>query len=341
VRAGAIVTGSDVLGYHSYSAQATWLVAVSSSGLPVPGSARPDWSVSYAYERWQLVPWISAEATTSFFVSPGLTAPSNGTLRERQLEVGVQFPIVQTRQSQQLSASMIRAVDDYTLPDRTLSRNRDAFRAAWGLRTAHTYGYSVSPEQGVSVGGTVEAVRKALGSSADATSVTADLRAYVPMTLPHHVLAARLALGTSSGDATVARTFRLGGPGPNSSVVDFGRDAFSLLRGFPFHQSSGSHVALVNLDYRFPITRPQRGAGTWPVFLHTLHASVFGDAGETWTESFRFDSIKTSVGGELSTDVVAGYFFPFTVAAGAAWGHDNAASRSDRATFYVRIGRAF
>jgi hypothetical protein len=76
------------------------------------------------------------------------------------------------------------------------------------------------------------------------------------------------------------------------------------------------------------------------VFLHTLHGAVFADAGETWTEAFHFDHVKTSVGAELSTDVVAGYFFPFTVTAGAAWGHDNENS-TDRTTLYIRIGRAF
>jgi outer membrane protein assembly factor BamA len=157
----------------------------------------------------------------------------------------------------------------------------------------------------------------------------------------HHLVAARFAVGASIGDPTVARTFRLGGAGPDPGVTDFGRDAVSLLRGFPAQRFTGSHVALVNVDYRFPIARPQRGVGTWPVFLHTLHGAVFADAGQAWTEAFRPESLKTSAGAELSTDVVAGYFFPVTVAAGAAWGHDNAASVGDRATLYIRIGRAF
>jgi hypothetical protein len=65
------------------------------------------------------------------------------------------------------------------------------------------------------------------------------------------------------------------------------------------------------------------------------------DAGHAWTNELRASAIKTSVGAELSTDIVAGYYFPFTVAAGAALGHDGSGSVASRATFYVRVGRAF
>jgi hypothetical protein len=99
-------------------------------------------------------------------------------------------------------------------------------------------------------------------------------------------------------------------------------------------------VALVNADYRFPLARPQRGAGTWPLFLHTIHGAVFADAGQAWTDRFRAGNTKTSLGGEFSLDVVAGYSFPFTASLGAAWGRDGT-DRSNRATAYLRIGRAF
>jgi hypothetical protein len=124
-------------------------------------------------------------------------------------------------------------------------------------------------------------------------------------------------------------------------VADFSRNAISVLRGFPADTFAGSRVALTNIDYRFPLFRPERGIGTWPVFLHTVHASVFGDAGHAWTRTFRASAIKTSVGGELSAEVVAGYFFRFTAAAGVARGHDGSGAVPDRTTAYFRIGKAF
>jgi outer membrane protein assembly factor BamA len=181
----------------------------------------------------------------------------------------------------------LRALDDFTLPDGAVSLNCTAARAAWSVASAHTYGYSISPEDGAIAGVTAELVRRALGSSGDATAVTADGRVYFPALAPHHVFALRLAGGTATGDPTLGRTFHLGGAGPNIAPIDFGSGAISLLRGFPADSFAGSRVALMNADYRWPIARPQRGAGTWPVFVHTLHAAVFADAGHAWTRLLR------------------------------------------------------
>jgi len=214
-------------------------------------------------------------------------------------------------------------------------------RAAWQTVTARAYGYSISPEDGVAAGATAEFVRRSLGSFADATTVTGELRAYLPALAPHHVAAVRVAGGASTGDPTVGRTFLLGGSSPSGGVVDFGAGAFDLLRGFRDNTFAGSHVALLNAEYRWPIARPQRGIGTWPIFLHSLHAAAFADAGHAWTRTFRAREIKTSAGAELSADVVAGYFSRFTVSAGAAWGHDGSGVVRDQVTGYFRLGRAF
>jgi outer membrane protein assembly factor BamA len=171
--------------------------------------------------------------------------------------------------------------------------------------------------------------------------LTGDVRAYLPAFAPHHVAAVRVAAGISTGDATAGRTFLLGGPDSNTLNAAFGRDAISLLRGFATDTFAGSRVALVNADYRWPITRPQRGVGTWPVFLHTVHAAVFADAGHAWTQTFDAGAIKYSAGAELSTNLVAGYSIPFAVTIGAAWGHDGSGLLRDRATVYFRVGTAF
>jgi hypothetical protein len=77
------------------------------------------------------------------------------------------------------------------------------------------------------------------------------------------------------------------------------------------------------------------------LFLHTVHASVFADVGHAWDDTFRTTDLKTSSGAELSADVVAGYFFRFTTALGAAWGRDGSGTVPNRGTVYVRVGRAF
>jgi outer membrane protein assembly factor BamA len=193
----------------------------------------------------------------------------------------------------------------------------------------------------MTVGVTAESVPHALGSFADAGAFTADARAYLPGLARHHQVAIRLAAGVSNGDRDVRRTFHLGGPGPNASTIDFDRNAISLLRGFGTDTFAGSRVALINADYRFPIARPQRGVGTWPLFLHTVHGAVFADTGHAWTRAFRSDAIKRSAGAEISTDVVAGYYIRFSATAGVAWTHDGSGTIRDGVTAFARIGHAF
>ncbi len=342
LRLGLATGGVDVLGYHAYTVSATWL-ATSSTGAPTPSSATPDWQVYYQYARWRPTVWVSASTATSFFAGPpgedGVASTS--TLRERQVEAGVLFPIRHVRIAQRTISSIISAVDDFTLPDGVISRNRTAWRGGWAIDSSHMYGYSISPDNGVALGITADLPRRALGSSADASTVTADGRVYVSPFARHQVLAVRLAGGISNGDATLRRTFHLGGVEPNVDVLDFGRNAISLLRGFPGDTFAGSHVALVNADYRWPIARPQRGHGTWPLFLHTIHAAVFADVGHAWTRTFDVRNVKTSTGGELSFNVIAGYSIPLTAAIGAAWGRDGSGAIASGTSIYVRIGRAF
>jgi Tol biopolymer transport system component len=342
LRLGASATGYDVLGYHGYSVSATWLMS-GPAGAVTSGRATPDWSVAYAYGRWRPTWFAAASRTTSFFAGPAAPngTPSSASLVEREVEAGVVFPIRHELSSHVAQFALARAADDYSLADSTFSRDRTAIKVAWETLTERLYGYSISPEDGVAAGATVEAVRKGLGSSADATTVTADLRAYLPGLGAHHVIAARLAAGASSGDPSVGRTFLLGGGLTNSSVVDFGSGAISLLRGFPSNTFAGSHVALLNLDYRWPIARPERGVGTWPFLLHTVHAALFADAGQAWNRTFNASALKTSVGAELSTNVIVGYYFPFTTAVGTAWGHDSSGAAPGGFTAYFRIGQAF
>jgi dipeptidyl aminopeptidase/acylaminoacyl peptidase len=342
LRAGASVGGADVLGYHAWLASATWLVSAP-SGSATPGAASPDWQVYYTYDRWRPRVFAAASNQTSFFAGPPSDAgtPTAATRRERQLEAGVVFPIRHVRARHAGMLSILRAVDDFTFANGSVSRNRTPLRASWQTITGLTYGYSISREHGIAAGATAEFVRRELGSFADATTLTGDVRAYLPALAPHHVVAVRVSVGASTGDPTVGRTFLLGGDTPAENVADFASNAFSLLRGFSQNTFAGTRVALVNLEYRWPIARPQRGAGTWPLFLHSIHGALVADAGHAWTRTFRSSAIKTSAGGQLSADIIAGYFAPFTATVGAAWGHDGSGLLSDRVTAYFRVGKAF
>jgi hypothetical protein len=342
LRLGLATGGVDALAYHAYAVSATWLVD-GPDRATTPGRATPDWLVAYAYNRWRPSFFLSASGETAFFAGPATDTglPSDATVRNRQVEAGVFLPVRRVRVSHRAVASILRSVDDYSLSDGDVSLNRTAARAGWATISARSYGFSISPEGGVAVGVTAERVPKALGSSGEATTVTVDGRAYVPGLAPHHVLAVRAAGGASSGDIDLRRTFHLGGAAPNADVLDFGRDAFSLLRGFGANSFAGNRVATVNVDYRWPIARPQRGVGTFPLLLHTIHAAVFADAGHAWTRTFHARDLKASAGAELSLNLVAGYALPLTLTFGAGWGHDGTQRIADGRAFYVRVGRAF
>lgn len=340
VRVGAGVSGFDVLGYHAYSASATWRV---DSPAAVAGPAPSlDWSIAYAYDRWAPTLFTSAEWETTFagLVLDDEARPTVIPVRSREIEAGAVVPFRRVRISHQAFASIVGTTNRYEVLGEPRSLQRTAVRTGWTTSSAKVYGFSISPEHGVTAGVTAEAAPEALGSSASANAITVDARAYLPGAGRHHVVALRAAAGASNGDRTTRRLFLLGGAAPAGGVLDFDADAISLLRGFESNAFAGSRVALVNADYRWPFARPERGYKTWPLFLHSAHAAVFADLGHAWSGQFDGSDVKASLGGELSADVVVGYSLRLTLAAGGAWGHD-AQRRTDHATVYVRVGHAF
>jgi hypothetical protein len=75
--------------------------------------------------------------------------------------------------------------------------------------------------------------------------------------------------------------------------------------------------------------------------VHTIYAALFSDLGQAWTTTYRSNALKTSVGAELSMNVIGGYSTPYTFTTGAAWGHDGSGTIPDRVTVYFRVGKAF
>jgi hypothetical protein len=71
-----------------------------------------------------------------------------------------------------------------------------------------------------------------------------------------------------------------------------------------------------------------------------VHAAVFADAGNAWTERFRRADSRKGIGAELSLDAVLGYAMPVTFTTGLAWRDDPVGARQGAAVF-GRMGRAF
>lgn len=343
VRIGAGVGGADVLGYHAYAAAALWAVEPPPAGAASYDRTIPDWTVSYLYRRWRAQVFAAASRATTF--ASGSTDEGGDASWpihvERITQAGVQLPLRRMRHSQAAQLSIVHAVDERRLPGGNRERNRSGARVSWRFSSAQRPGYAISPERGITLGLAGEFVTPGFGASGTGQTLTVDGRVYAAGIGRNHVLAVRVASGTTWGDDQVRRLFVLGGSDTNAVAGTLDSDGMSLLRGFGTAAFDGTHVAVLNVDYRFPLARPQRGIGAWPFLLHTIHASAFFDAGHAWFRTFATRDVKTSVGAEISADVVLGYVLPVTVTAGAAHGRDGSGAMASGVRAYARIGYAF
>jgi dipeptidyl aminopeptidase/acylaminoacyl peptidase len=340
VRLGAGIAATDVLGRHHYTASALW--RLSGSTTADSNSGRPDWSASYVYDRWRPAFFVSASDETSFLdmrTARGAVVPAE--LREKNLSVGFQVPLQKVRHAQLWEAAFDAGRNTLSAQGLGQQRDRDALRLAWAINTGKRYGRSISTEDGVSLAVTSEQVRVGLGADGNADAFTGEARAYIRPGAGHAVLALRAGYGTSSGDLSVRRRFYLGGSLPAGPLINFGSDAFRMLRGFDDSVSGGDHVAVANVEWRQPLFRVERGWGTVPLFVRTVYAAVFADTGNTWYTSFRGADTRTALGAEASIDTVLGFQMPLAFTVGAAWTRDGVRNGRTAAAAYFRLGAAF
>jgi hypothetical protein len=321
---GAGTGGSDALGRHTYSASVAW-------GL----DGRADADVGYAYTRW----WPAIVGSFSTDTEDARI----GQVRSREFTAGAVFPVRRVRWNSAALAALFAARHSLACAaceaPALSERERGAFRLGWRLSSAKAFGYSISAEEGTSVTATSELTRRYLGAEADAGTFAADVRHYLPVLPRHGVIAARVAGATAWGDDPLRRVFSAGGQGPQPGGFDFGVGAVGLLRGFEESSVLGDHAAVINLDYRFPLAWVQRGVGTLPFFLRSVHGAVFVDVGHAWDRRFRAGDVHRTAGAELSFDTVFASSLSLTITGGIAWRHDGERSRG--AAAFGRIGRAF
>ncbi len=323
---GAATSGFDALGRHAYIATGAWAVPRN----------RPDWQLDYTYSRWS--PTLFARASDT------VAGWRDGERRSRELTAGALLPVRRVRWSSTTLAAFHASRDVLDCPTCETpvvdTARRSAVQLGWSLSNAKSFGYSVSAEEGAGVSVTGELARRALGGDGDAGAAVAEARGYWRMLPRHAVVAARVAGATSWGDRRLRRVFDAAGSGAQSAGFDVGPGAIGLVRGFSSADLFGFHAAVVNLDYRFPIAWPQRGVGTWPVMLRSIHGALFADAGQAWDGSRANARTRQSFGVELSADTVLGYSLPLTLTAGGAWREDPSGKRRGWGAF-ARVGRAF
>ena len=341
IRVGADVGGADVLGYHAWRASALW--AVGGPSLAGARRTRPtDWRLVYAYSRWTPGLYAAVRRESSLV----RVADAGGHLsdlerREDSAAFGVMLPRLRVHWRQTWRAELnFRELPADAL--RVGAPRANSLRASWVLSTAHQYGYSISPEQGAIAAVTSEHIRPALGASGSGDALTGEMRLYLPAWPRHAVVAARLAAGRSWGQAAVRRDFLIGGASAASSLGGFGAEGLNLLRGSSIVWQRGSKALVGNLDLRWPIARIERGVGSVPLFLRSVHAALFVDGAEGWTGRFDRHRLLGSAGAEVSADLWVGFAVPLTITAGVARTRTpSAGAPLTGHAFFARIGRAF
>lgn len=326
---GAATGMVDALGRHAYAADAAW------TGV----RARPDWHLAYAYDRWRPTLFASYADDTDPI--------RGGIVRSQELFAGALLPFRRLRWSETLLGGFDMQTDTVacrstaaTCGFRDAQRDLRSLRGGWLHDSRRLFGYSISTEEGVAIEAAAETSRTAFGSDVDAGAAVFDIRGFHRVFAAHTVIAARAAIAGAWGDLGARRIFSASGSGPTFPIFDFGRDSVGLLRGFAPEDVVGTRAAVANVDLRVPLAHPQRGVGTWPIFLRAIHGAVFVDAGTAWNTPFRAADLRSSAGGELSVDLVLLHYVPVTFVGGAAWTRDPVSDRT-RATFFGRIGHAF
>jgi hypothetical protein len=256
------------------------------------------------------------------------------------VNAGVLLPFRRVRWSQSLLGALHVSSDELICSTcAPLEIARRSLRTGWRVSAARGYGYSISLEEGWSATTAIEVTRDAWGSEGNGGIATFDVRGYVPLAPRHAVVAVRGAAATNWGDEAVRRIFSASGYDAQPGGFRFGSDAIGLLRGVSDDDVTGRHAAVVNVDYRVPLKRIDRGWGSIPVFARVVHGAVFVDVAHAWDSrlnSFRASDATVSVGGEVSLDAVIGFRLPVTLTAGSAW-----VSQDRGFVTFGRIGRAF
>jgi Tol biopolymer transport system component len=338
------VSGSDVVGYHSYSLR----IGV---GL-VRGNVNADFG--WVYQRTPLplsFRLFHAESPRGGLILGGenqtwIERAYGGEIGARYFfprpfiseSVGLTYSLTQIEKAAPFGGELDPNDPPPSLPDTGLFSSvrlsyfwSDVVRNAW----------DVTPSEGRSIGLNLSVAHPYLGSRFTAVSTTFSITQYLENPwIHHHVLALRYAGGLSAGDIGRRGTFSVGGfpvLNPLDQLLENSALGGQALRGYPPFVRSGTQFHLVQAEYRFPIFRPMWSVETLPAFLQRLWGAVFFDVGDAFFGELDLSTLRYGIGGELYTDFMLGYFLTYTLRLGIARG----LSEGGETQVYGNIGVPF
>ena len=357
---GATTSNTDIVGRHSYVAQAQTNFDTDEKGgyllYRYSGLGAPLLDVSLSQNHERVAPIVDINGDTA------------GSLRERSRYASFAATLLRPRMRTFAYASLgvsVEAFDFSTDPDEVISRLNPVFRDVTTLYTLQpSAGWSntqrpelsISRENGIAVDAYAR-VRQYRGDDQRSHEVVGIGRGYRAFDLgawAHHVIAVRAAGGIR--DPQSVSGFSVGGISGGSLEVipgffDVGNDneVFGV-RGFAPGTLYGLRAAAASVELRGPLFAPSRGYRILPFFLDRSAFALFAEGGSAWCPSvshFLCDGAPfdhraiISAGGELRLYTAIQYDVPIQFRLGVASPVYRPELAKRDATFYLTVGGEF
>lgn len=194
--------------------------------------------------------------------------------------------------------------------------------------------YDFYPRSGTSFSLVHNQFLQAMGSTDNYFTTTLGIDQYIGAPWGGgHVLYLGLRAGYTQGTGIFNSYFQAGG-----DILFYQYREYFLNRGFEYVAFPFSRrIANLNVEYRFPLWRVERGLGLWPLFLRGIHMALVSDTttrdlGTENSEDYAnpnsnytaqntiFQRYFVSVGAELKTDWKVSYYLPGQLVIGAYHG---------------------
>lgn len=314
--------GSDALRWHNWMAGITYMTGANFVG----------YFARYFYNRWRPIMGFGAQRAVvnygnrTFILNTG--DPANPVIRdtrhywERRSSL---FGFV-TYPWQQHAFTLSYAYEDRQPAVGLEDWQRQAltlghfggFTFTYAYGDTENYRAAISPENGRRIRVKTTWTNRRFGSSYGNEQVifVGDWREYIRL-WRHYVWALRASGGMTWGDTLTQGTFVMGGALGEGTLARQSSLNYFPLRGLPISSLGGTRAMLLSSEFRIPIVSPQRGLGTWPLYLQNIHTALFADFGDMWSADTKSDSISDffddfflGVGAELRGDFVIGHGLP-------------------------------
>jgi len=303
-------------------------------------------SVDYIYDRYYPTFKLHASRHSSVDLDS-----NNDPLRVTTSDTymgEMMLPFLQYRRDLSLHAAAysVRDADGWTAAGVApmAERSDNVLGYAFVYDSTRRYPLSISRSRGVQLSLAAETSDTIDGSNYSGEVYTLDGRVFLPLT-GEHVLAMRLAGGWGSASP---RLFRLGGslsantaPLPLDAALlnsPFNQREFAL-RGYDsgLAELTGRRMLLAAAEWRFPLTRIERGLMSPPLAIHQIFGSVFAETGDAWTTGRSPGDYSTGAGIEANAEVNLFYDLAFHLRLGYAHGFADIGSNQ----LYLQLGSSF